>query len=71
MLEAGVQFSVISTIRGWSASTTTRMVKRYGHIGQAAQREAVKALDRADFDGVVHQTGNQISAAEKGKPLTH
>jgi hypothetical protein len=33
MLEAGVPFSVIATIMGWSPSTTIRMAKRYGHIG--------------------------------------
>jgi hypothetical protein len=35
-----VPFSVLATIMGWSASTTVRMAKRYGHIGQAAQRQA-------------------------------
>jgi integrase len=51
MLEAGVPFSVIATIMGWSASTTVRMARRYGHIGQAAQRQAVNALRGADFGG--------------------
>lgn len=45
MLEAGVPFSVVATIMGWSPSTAVRMSRRYGHIGQAAQREAVKALE--------------------------
>jgi integrase len=49
MLEAGVPFSVLATIMGWSASTTVRMSRRYGHIGQAAQRQAVDALNRAGF----------------------
>lgn len=31
------------------------MSGRYEHIGQAAQREAVKALDRTDLMGAVHQ----------------
>ena len=31
MLEAGVPFSVIATVMGWSAATTVRMSKRYGH----------------------------------------
>ena len=44
MLEAGVSFAVVATIMGRSASTTVRMAKRYGHIGQAAQRQAVAAL---------------------------
>jgi len=44
MLEAGVPFSVVSEIMGWSASTAVRMVKRYGHIGQSARRDAVDKL---------------------------
>jgi integrase len=51
MLEAGMPFSVVATIMGWSASTTVRMAKRYGHIGQGAQRQAVNALQGANFDG--------------------
>jgi hypothetical protein len=44
MLEAGVPFSVVSEIMGWSASTAVRMAKRYGHIGQSARRDAVDKL---------------------------
>jgi integrase len=51
MLEAGVPFSVVATIMGWSASTTVRMSRRYGHIGQTAQRQAVNALKGAHFEG--------------------
>lgn len=51
MLEAGVPFSVVATIMGWSASTTVRMARRYGHIGQAAQRQAVDAPKRSRFSG--------------------
>jgi integrase len=51
MLEAGVPFSVVATIMGWSPSTTVRMVRRYGHIGQTAQRQAVNALNEAGFQG--------------------
>lgn len=47
MLEAGVPFSVVATIMGWSPSTTVRMSRRYGHIGQIAQRQAVNALSLA------------------------
>ena len=47
MLEAGVPFSVVATIMGWSPSTTVRMARRYGHIGQTAQRQAVNALNDA------------------------
>lgn len=51
MLEAGVPFSVVATIMGWSPSTTVRMARRYGHIGQTAQRQAVNALNEAGFHG--------------------
>ena len=47
MLEAGVPFSVLATLMGWSAATTVRMAKRYGHIGQAALRNAVEAISSA------------------------
>jgi integrase len=51
MLEAGVPFSVVATIMGWSASTTVRMSRRYGHIGQSSQRQAMNALSEAGFQG--------------------
>lgn len=47
MLEGGVPLSVVASILGWSAATTARMAKRYGHIGQVAQRQAVAILDGA------------------------
>lgn len=51
MLGAGVPFSVVSDIMGWSASTLVRMAKRYGHIGQSDRREAVDKLASASaFD---------------------
>ena len=49
MLEGGVPFSVVATIMGWSPSTTVRMTRRYGHIGQTAQRQAVNTLNQAVF----------------------
>jgi hypothetical protein len=52
MLEAGVPFSVVATIMGWSASKTVGMSRRYGQIGQAAQRKAVNALKSADIESV-------------------
>jgi integrase len=63
MLEAGVPFSVVSEIMGWSASTAVRMAKRYGHIGQSARREAVDKLANAtvfDAEGAQKwaQSGN-------------
>ena len=70
MLESGTPLSVVATIMGWSPSTTVRMSRRYGHIGQAAQVEAVKALNGAGFLGRVHQNGNQISGDSKISWLT-
>jgi hypothetical protein len=48
VLEGGVPFSVVATIMGWTPSTAARMARRYGHVGQAAQREAVNRLNGAD-----------------------
>ena len=45
LLEGGVSFPIVVSLLGWSPSTTTKMAKRYGHIGSAAHREAVAALD--------------------------
>ena len=45
LLEAGVSFPIVASLLGWSPSTTTKMAKRYGHIGSAADRDAVAALD--------------------------
>jgi integrase len=61
MLEAGVPFSVVATIMGWSPSTTVRMSRRYGHIGQAAQRQAVNALNQAllESDGAQNWAQSQ------------
>lgn len=70
MLESGTPLSVVATIMGWSPSTTVRMSRRYGHIGQAAQAEAVKALNGAAFFGGVHQNGNQNSGERKADDVT-
>ena len=43
MLEAGVAFSVLSDIMGWSASTAVRMARRYGHIGP--RRDAMRSTN--------------------------
>jgi integrase len=65
MLEAGVPFSVVATIMGWSASTTVRMSRRYGHIGQTAQRQAVNALKEAGFQ----DDGAQDWAQSQSRPV--
>ena len=46
LLEGGAPLAVVASIMGWSTATTVRMAKRYGHIGQVAQRQAVELLDR-------------------------
>jgi succinyl-CoA synthetase alpha subunit len=48
MLEAGVAFPVVAMVMGWSAATTVRMAKRYGHIGHKALRNAVDAISAID-----------------------
>jgi hypothetical protein len=66
MLEAGVPFSVVSEIMGWSASTAVRMAKRYGHIGQTARREAIKKLGEATiFDAEGAQKWAQWTGAQE------
>lgn len=46
LVERGVPLPVIASLLGWSAGTTVRMAKRYGHISADAQRRAVAALSR-------------------------
>jgi hypothetical protein len=46
-LLCGVSFPIVASLLGWSPSTTTKMAKRYGHIGGAAHRQAVATLDPA------------------------
>lgn len=65
MLEAGIPFSVVATIMGWSPSTTVRMSRRYGHIGQSAQRLAVNALKEAG----IQDDGAQNWAHSQTRPL--
>jgi integrase len=65
MLEAGIPFSVVATIMGWSASTTVRMTRRYGHIGQASQRHAVNALNHAG----IQDDGAQNWAQSQTQPV--
>lgn len=66
MLEAGIPFSVVASVMGWSASTTVRMAKRYGHIGQTAQRRAVEALCEAVSERDGAQIGAQSAKIEAG-----
>jgi hypothetical protein len=65
---AGVPFSVVASIIGWSPSATVRMARRYGHIGQTAQRQVVNALitdviDRIDVGVIKGRRGVDGSCA--------
>lgn len=64
MLEGGAPFSVVATIMGWSPSTAVRMSRRYGHIGQAAQREAVKALEAVSAKQEAAQSHKEPESGE-------
>ncbi len=67
MLEGGAPLSVVAAILGWSAATTVRMAKRYGHIGQVAQRQAVELLDAKP-----KKTAEEKSRADRpGQSLSH
>lgn len=46
-------FAVVATVMGWSAATSVRMAKRYGHIGASAQREAMRLLDSKKVDATL------------------
>jgi hypothetical protein len=46
MLEHGTAFATVAAIMGWSPSALPRMIKRYGHIGDQAQQDAVNGLGR-------------------------
>ena len=39
---------MVAAIFGWSAGTTAKMAKRYGHMGTDAQRLAVASLDGSE-----------------------
>jgi integrase len=69
MLEGGAPLSVVASILGWSAATTVRMAKRYGHIGQVAQRQAVELLDaKPKKKG---KTSAKSPADRSGQSLSH
>jgi integrase len=64
LLENGVSFPVVASLLGWSPSTTTKMAKRYGHIGNAAHRDAVAALDPATGKRSPETTGTTTTENE-------
>ena len=79
MLEGGVPLSVVGSILGWSPATTARMAKRYGHIGQVAQRQAVAVLDakvkkaRSEKTSKKrgHKKGHREAAASSTSTVSH
>jgi integrase len=69
MLEGGVPLSVVASILGWSPATTARMAKRYGHIGQVAQRQAVEVLDAKPPKKAKKKTKKKDSSKRKRKSV--
>jgi len=67
LLEAGVSFPIVASLLGWSPSTTTKMAKRYGHIGSAAHREAVASLDPSTRRGS-RSHENEMTTDEAAPP---
>jgi integrase len=63
-VERGVPLPVIASLLGWSAGTTVRMVKRYGHISADAQRRAVAVL-------APDENANDNVAASRSMPNLH
>ena len=61
MLEGGVAFATLAQVLGWSASTTVRMLKRYGHIRPEAQCKALEAAATPEIRAAVHQIDNQAA----------
>jgi len=59
LIEAGTPFPRLAVIMGWSAATTARMSKRYGHVSTDALREDLAALDRAGIAAKGAQKGAQ------------
>jgi integrase len=68
MLEGGVPYPVVASIMGWSASTSIRMAKRYGHIGQSAQREAVGLLGGFKMDAESFEKSPDLTSVVPAKP---
>jgi integrase len=63
LLENGTPFAVVAQILGWSASTSVRMAKRYGHIRPDVQRRALESITTAQIPQGVNQIVNQTESA--------
>jgi integrase len=60
LLERGASLAVVASIMGWSPSTTAKMAKRYGHIGNDVQRAALEAL--AEAPKAIHPSAGDARA---------
>lgn len=63
LIERGVPLPVVASLLGWSAGTTVRMSRRYGHISADAQRRAVNLL------GQQARLGNEPIQEDHGERL--
>ena len=67
----GVSFPIVAGLLGWNSSTTTKMAKCYGHIGNAVHRAAVATLDpqtKAKRGGIKVSTAT--AETKKGKAVS-
>ena len=64
MLEGGRPLLVVASILGWSPSTAARMAKRYCHIGNVAQMNAVEML-MVDCNVEESDTGGAQKGAQR------
>lgn len=64
LLERGASLPVVASIMGWSASTTAKMAKRYGHIGNDVQRAALDALVEPRFSLPIQDQAAQPRRSE-------
>jgi hypothetical protein len=62
--EAGIPYAVVAAMMGWSAATAIRMVKRYGHIGNQALRDAADVLGATK--NLSTQTGFTVQLPNSG-----
>ena len=68
MVEAGVPLPKIAEIVGWSAGTMCLMIKRYGHMSNAALRQVVASLEISSISessaGVIGEKRAEQNAGE-------
>jgi integrase len=66
LIERGVPLPVVASLLGWSAGTTVRMARRYGHISADAQRQAVMALMPEQTRPVAQHQGRKSKNSTPG-----